>query len=46
MENTANPTRLAILIDAENVVASHADLIFSQAAAMGEIVSKEIFSGS
>ena len=43
MENTPNPTKLAILIDAENVVASHADLIFSQAAAMGEIVSKEIY---
>lgn len=43
MENTPNPMKLAILIDAENVVASHADLIFAQAEAMGEIVSKEIY---
>ena len=43
MENTPNPTKLAILIDAENVVASHADLIFAQAEAMGEIAAKEIY---
>lgn len=43
METTPNPMKLAILIDAENVVASHADLIFAQAEAMGEIVSKEIY---
>jgi len=43
MESTPNTMKLAILIDAENVVASHADLIFSQAEAMGEIVSKEIY---
>ena len=43
MENTPNPTKLAILIDAENVVAGHADLIFAQAEAMGEIAAKEIY---
>ena len=43
MENTPNSTKLAILIDAENVVASHADLMFAQAEAMGEIACKEIY---
>lgn len=43
MENANQTMKLAILIDAENVVAGHADLIFSRAEAMGEIVSKEIY---
>ena len=38
-----NPGKLAILIDAENVLPSFADLIFSNAKAMGEIVAKEIY---
>jgi len=35
--------KLAILIDAENVLPSHAELIFSSAEAMGEVVAKEIY---
>ncbi|MBR1560490.1 MAG: NYN domain-containing protein, partial [Clostridia bacterium] len=38
-----NPAKLAILIDAENVLPSHAELIFSTAEAMGDVVAKEIF---
>ena len=34
---------IAILIDAENVLPSHADLIFEHAQAMGEIVRREIY---
>lgn len=34
---------IAILIDAENVLPSHADLIFSHAQGLGTIVYKEIF---
>ena len=43
METTDKATRVAVLIDAENVVASHADILFSRSAAMGEIVAREIF---
>ena len=38
-----NPVRIAILIDAENVLPSFADLIFTQADAMGEVVAREIY---
>lgn len=38
-----NPVRIAILIDAENVLPSFADLIFTQAGAMGEVVAREIY---
>ena len=34
---------IAILVDAENVLPSHADLIFEHAQAMGEIVRREIY---
>ena len=37
---------IAILIDAENVVPAHADLIFSQAAALGEITRREIYGAA
>lgn len=43
MENTPNNPKIAILIDAENVIAAHAELIFAQAEAMGEIIAKEIY---
>lgn len=43
MESINNPTKVAILIDAENVVASHADAMFAQAEALGEIACKEIY---
>ena len=43
MDSNANPARIAVLIDAENVVASHADVLFAQAEALGEIASKEIY---
>ena len=39
----ANPAKLAILIDAENVLPSHAEMIFSTAMDMGEVVAKEIY---
>lgn len=38
-----NPGKIAILIDAENVLPSFADLIFSNAESLGEIVAKEIY---
>ena len=37
---------IAILIDAENVLPSHADMIFSHAASLGEIVRKEIYGAA
>ena len=37
---------IAILIDAENVLPGHADLIFAHAAKLGAVVSKEIFGAS
>ncbi len=37
---------IAILIDAENVLPGHADLIFAHAAKLGDVVSKEIFGAS
>ena len=37
---------LAILIDAENVLPSHADLIFSHAASLGTITGKEIYGAA
>ena len=37
---------IAILIDAENVLPAHADLIFSHAAGLGEIVRKEIYGAA
>ena len=37
---------IAILIDAENVVPSHADLIFNHAASLGTIVRKEIYGAA
>ena len=37
---------IAILIDAENVLPGHADLIFSHAQKLGVVVSKEIFGAS
>ena len=51
---TANPTiesedsfmNIAILIDAENVLPGHADLIFAHAQKLGAIVSKEIFGAA
>lgn len=38
-----NPVKLAILIDAENVLPSFAETMFTQANSMGEIVCKEIY---
>ena len=38
-----NPGKIAILIDAENVLPSFADLIFTNAGTLGEIVAKEIY---
>ena len=37
---------LAILIDAENVLPSHADLIFNHAQGLGTVVSKEIYGAA
>lgn len=37
---------IAILIDAENVLPGHADLIFAHAQKLGDIVSKEIFGAA
>ena len=37
---------IAILIDAENVLPGHADLIFSHAQKLGTVVSKEIFGAA
>jgi len=37
---------IAILIDAENVLPSHADLIFGHARKLGDVVSKEIFGAA
>ena len=37
---------IAILIDAENVLPAHADLIFSHAQKLGTVVSKEIFGAA
>lgn len=37
------PAKLAILIDAENVLPTHAEMIFSTAMGMGDVVAKEIF---
>ena len=37
---------IAIIIDAENVLPSHADLIFSHAASLGDIVRKEIYGAA
>ena len=37
---------LAILIDAENVLPSHADLIFEQAASLGNILHREIYGAA
>ena len=37
---------IAILIDAENVVPGHADLIFSHAKELGSIVSREIYGAA
>ena len=37
---------IAILIDAENVLPSHADLIFAHAQKLGNVVCKEIFGAS
>ncbi|MBR1822358.1 MAG: NYN domain-containing protein, partial [Clostridia bacterium] len=43
-ENTIK--NLAILIDAENVLPAHADLIFDHAASLGNIARKEIFGAA
>ena len=37
---------IAILIDAENVLPGHADLIFAHAKKLGDVVSKEIFGAA
>ena len=37
---------IAILIDAENVLPAHADMIFGHAASLGEIVHREIFGAA
>ena len=37
---------IAILIDAENVLPGHADMIFSHAASLGDITRKEIFGAA
>ena len=37
---------VAILIDAENVLPAHADLIFQHAASLGDVVSKEIYGAA
>ena len=37
---------LAILIDAENVLPAHADMIFSHAASLGDVVCKEIYGAA
>lgn len=39
----AKPAKLAILIDAENVLPTHAEMIFSSATDMGDVVAKEIY---
>ena len=41
-----NSMRLAILIDAENVQPVHADLIFSNAAAIGTVTAREIYGAA
>ena len=43
MEET---NHIAILIDAENVLPAHADMIFDYAASLGEIVHKEIYGAA
>jgi hypothetical protein len=45
-ESEVNLMNIAILIDAENVLPGHADLIFSHAQKLGVVVSKEIFGAS
>ena len=46
METRENIKNLAILIDAENVLAAQADMIFDHAAALGRIARKEIFGAA
>ena len=46
MEMKEQSKRLAILIDAENVVPASADAIFEHAAALGTIVRREIFGAA
>ena len=42
----ANPMKLAILIDAENVLPAHGDTIFSQAETLGVVTVKEIYGAA
>ena len=46
MEMKEHNRQLAILIDAENVLAAQADMIFDHAAALGRIARKEIFGAA
>ena len=41
-----NPMKLAILIDAENVLPIHGDAIFSQAESLGTVTVKEIYGAA
>ena len=46
METKDNTKKLAVLIDAENVLPAHAEMIFDHAAALGDVVRREIFGAS
>lgn len=46
METNRQSKRLAILIDAENVLPASADTIFEHAAALGTVARREIFGAA
>ena len=46
MDTKENTRKLAILIDAENVLPAQADMIFDHAAALGDVVRREIFGAA
>ena len=46
MQTNENIRNIAILIDAENVLAAQADLIFDHAAALGRVARREIFGAA